>query len=37
MGVINETDNVKFAVIGCGHIGKRHATPINDELISPCY
>jgi len=40
MGVINETDNVKFAVIGCGHIGKRHATMVannpESELVALC-
>ena len=34
------TDKVKFAVVGCGHIGKRHAEMINRnpeaELVAVC-
>ena len=40
MGVISETDNVKFVVVGCGHIGKRHATMVvnssESELVALC-
>lgn len=40
MGVINESDHVKFVVIGCGHIGKRHATMVTNnpesELVALC-
>ncbi len=40
MGVISETDKVKFVVVGCGHIGKRHATMvannIESELVALC-
>ncbi len=40
MGIISETDNVKFVVVGCGHIGKRHATMITknseSELVALC-
>ena len=40
MALINESDKVKFVVIGCGHIGKRHATMAlnNDEseLVALC-
>ena len=37
---MNEQDRVKFAIVGCGHIGKRHAEMItrNDEaeLVALC-
>jgi len=40
MGIVNENDKVKFVVIGCGHIGKRHATMVSNnpesELIALC-
>jgi len=40
VGLINEIDKVRFVVIGCGHIGKRHATIImnnpESELIALC-
>ncbi len=40
MSEYSENDKIKFAVIGCGHIGKRHATMIanNDEseLVALC-
>lgn len=40
MAEFNESDKVKFVVIGCGHIGKRHATMIynnaESELIGLC-
>ena len=40
MALINESDKVKFVVIGCGHIGKRHATmALNNEeseLVGLC-
>jgi predicted dehydrogenase len=40
MALIKEADKVKFVVIGCGHIGKRHATMAlnNDEseLVALC-
>ena len=31
--MITEDQKVRFAVVGCGHIGKRHATMVqrNDE------
>ncbi|MCC7453894.1 MAG: Gfo/Idh/MocA family oxidoreductase [Crocinitomix sp.] len=31
--MIKEDQKVKFAIVGCGHIGKRHATMVqrNDE------
>ena len=35
-----EKDKIKFGVIGCGHIGKRHATMVLNnsdcELVSLC-
>ena len=40
MALIKESDKVKFVVIGCGHIGKRHATmALNNkesELVALC-
>lgn len=40
MGLISKSDKVKFVVIGCGHIGKRHATMVannpESELIALC-
>lgn len=40
MGLISESDKVNFVVIGCGHIGKRHATMIinnsESELVALC-
>ena len=40
MGIVSENDKVKFVVIGCGHIGKRHATMVSNnpesELIALC-
>jgi predicted dehydrogenase len=40
MGLIKENDKVKFAVVGCGHIGKRHATMVKNnsesELVALC-
>lgn len=40
MGLINEKDKVKFAIVGCGHIGKRHATMVKNnsesELVALC-
>jgi len=40
MTEFKENDKVKFAVVGCGHIGKRHATMImnnkESELVALC-
>jgi len=40
MAEIKDTEKVKFVVIGCGHIGKRHATMIannaESELVALC-
>ena len=40
MGAIHEINRIKFVVIGCGHIGKRHATMIDNnpesELVALC-
>ena len=40
MALIKEADKVKFVIIGCGHIGKRHATmALNNnesELVALC-
>jgi UDP-N-acetyl-2-amino-2-deoxyglucuronate dehydrogenase len=40
MALIKEADKVKFVVVGCGHIGKRHATmALNNnesELVALC-
>ncbi len=40
MGLINDNDKVKFAIVGCGHIGKRHATMVKNnsesELVALC-
>lgn len=38
--LIDEKNKVKFAVVGCGHIGKRHATMVQNneesELVALC-
>jgi len=40
MAEIKESEKVKFVIIGCGHIGKRHATMVanntESELIALC-
>ncbi len=40
MSEFKENDKIKFAVVGCGHIGKRHATMIannkESELVALC-
>lgn len=37
---MDKTETIKFAVVGCGHIGKRHATIIREnsscELVAIC-
>ena len=38
--IINENEKVKYAIVGCGHIGKRHAEMIvrnnESELVAMC-
>ena len=40
MAEFKESDKVKFAIVGCGHIGKRHATMVfnnkESELVALC-
>ena len=40
MAGFKESDKIKFVVVGCGHIGKRHATMImnnaESELVGLC-